>query len=141
MCVGGSFVYKLGILEGMSENESSSAGGDTRPRWTLKKRGRSEASATSTTNPSLVEVHEWVQPSHCHQHDDTLRPGHLLRWMDITACLSGGYSNERERERRACCVFDCVKWGLSVCYIDAGNFTGERGREGEGKEGMDGEEG
>ena len=40
-------------------------------------------------NPTLVEVHEWVQPSHCHQHDNTLRPGHLLRWMDITACLSG----------------------------------------------------
>ena len=50
------------------------------------------AAATVHTNSTTVEVHEWVQTTHCHQHelhDNTLRHGHLLRWMDITACLSG----------------------------------------------------
>ena len=40
-------------------------------------------------NPTLVEVNEWVWPSHCHQHEAVLRHGQLLRWMDIAACLSG----------------------------------------------------
>ena len=56
--------------------------------WKLKK-AEDAAAGPLLPNPTLVEVHEWVQPSHCHQHDSTLRPGHLLRWMDITACLSG----------------------------------------------------
>ena len=54
-----------------------------------KKKKTSLHQPAPSPNPTLVEVHEWVQPSHCHQHDNTLRPGHLLRWMDITACLSG----------------------------------------------------
>ena len=59
--------------------------------WELRKRKTtgSLSAATVHTNPTAVEVHEWVQTSHCHQHDNTLRHGHLLRWMDITACLSG----------------------------------------------------
>lgn len=46
-------------------------------------------SNTPLPNPTLVEVHEWVLPSHCHRDDCTLRHGQLLRWMDIAACLSG----------------------------------------------------
>ena len=68
--------------------------------WELRKRrttgslsngasSQAAAAATVHRNPTAVEVHEWVQTSHCHQHDNTLRHGHLLRWMDITACLSG----------------------------------------------------
>ena len=65
------------------------------PHWELRKRRTTSSSlngdtqATVHANPTAVEVHEWVQTSHCHQHDNTLRHGHLLRWMDITACLSG----------------------------------------------------
>ena len=60
------------------------------PDWSLKK--RKSKLANIPPNSTLVEVHEWVQPSHCHhhQHDDhILRHGQLLRWMDIAACLSG----------------------------------------------------
>ena len=65
------------------------------PHWELRKRKASSLNGcasephTPHINPTAVEVHEWVQSSHCHQHDNTLRHGHLLRWMDITACLSG----------------------------------------------------
>ena len=45
--------------------------------------------SASRPNPTLVEVHEWVQPFHCHHDNQTLRHGQLLRWMDIAACLSG----------------------------------------------------
>ena len=80
-----------------SAAESGQAGYERGPHWELRKRrttsslvnGDAAKSQTAYTNPTAVEVHEWVQTSHCHQHDNTLRPGHLLRWMDITACLSG----------------------------------------------------
>lgn len=68
------------------------------PKWGLKKRDeRGKGRGDHAPNPTQVEVHEWVQPSHCHQHNNTLRPGHLLRWMDITACLSGTYINTYNR--------------------------------------------
>ena len=87
------------VLSMNSATVSDQAGGgsyERGPHWELRKRrttssllnGESQA-ATVHTNPTAVEVHEWVQTSHCHQHDNTLRHGHLLRWMDITACLSG----------------------------------------------------
>lgn len=59
---------------------------DRGPYWQFK---RKPSAQPPPPNPTLVEIHEWVQPSHCHQHDNTLRHGHLLRWMDIAACLSG----------------------------------------------------
>lgn len=58
--------------------------------WSLKKlRSISKPSLQPTPNPTLVEVNEWVWPSHCHQHEAVLRHGQLLRWMDVAACLSG----------------------------------------------------
>ena len=62
----------------------------------LKKRA---SSSPSVPNPTLVEVHEWVRPTHCHEHDKTLRHGHLLRWMDIAACLSGESKTKRLKIR------------------------------------------
>ena len=59
------------------------------PAWGLKSNEEGGKGSAPPLNPTLVEVHEWVRPSHCNQHDNCLRPGHLLRWMDITACLSG----------------------------------------------------
>ena len=58
--------------------------------WSLKKlRSISRPSMPTPPNPTLVEVNEWVWPSHCHQHPAVLRHGQLLRWMDVAACLSG----------------------------------------------------
>lgn len=56
--------------------------------WDRKKL-RSFSQLPLPQNPTLVEVNEWVWPSHCHQHEAVLRHGQLLRWMDIAACLSG----------------------------------------------------
>lgn len=67
--------------------------------WSLTK--RKSKTENIVPNPTLVEVHEWVQPSHCHhlQHDNNmLQHGQLLRWMDITACLSA------ERHAKHPCV-------------------------------------
>ena len=58
--------------------------------WSLKKLRSISKPSLPTPNPTLVEVNEWVWPSHCHQHEAVLRHGQLLRWMDVAACLSGG---------------------------------------------------
>ncbi len=60
---------------------------DRGPHWTLKK----VTSKRLLPNPTCVEVHEWVMPSHCYQHSEMLRHGQLLRWMDVAACLSGEF--------------------------------------------------
>lgn len=62
--------------------------GDRGPHWSLKR----APTKRSCPNPTGVEVHEWVQPSHCYQYEQLLRHGHLLRWMDVAACLSGEMS-------------------------------------------------
>ena len=70
-----------------------SAGGGPSPapaEWSVKKlRPVSGPPQPPRPNPTLVEVNEWVWPSHCHQHKAVLRHGQLLRWMDVAACLSG----------------------------------------------------
>ncbi len=62
-------------------SESSDRG----PHWNVLKR----PPTGPHTNATCVEVYEWVQPSHCNQHEQFLRHGHMLRWMDVAACLSG----------------------------------------------------
>ena len=84
------------VPKSVSVDASSSAGYERGPHWELRSRRQagsldSAGSVVPRENPTAVEVHEWVQSSHCHQHDNTLRHGHLLRWMDITACLSGSW--------------------------------------------------
>ena len=88
---------KAASMDSATVSDRTSDGSYERgPHWELRKRrttsslsNGAESSQAVHTNPTAVEVHEWVQTSHCHQHDNTLRHGHLLRWMDITACLSG----------------------------------------------------
>lgn len=58
--------------------------------WSLTRlKSISRLPLQPTPNPTLIEVNEWVWPSHCHQHEAVLRHGQLLRWMDVAACLSG----------------------------------------------------
>ena len=84
---------KAASMDSASVTDRASDGNYERgPHWELVKRRNTNSSlngAKMHTNATAVEVHEWVQTTHCHEHDNTLRPGHLLRWMDITACLSG----------------------------------------------------
>ncbi|XP_064392376.1 acetyl-coenzyme A thioesterase-like [Halichondria panicea] len=77
------------MLQMSTENE------DRGPHWALKK----VPTKRLLPNPTSVEVHEWVMPSCCFQHEQQfLRHGHLLRWMDVAACLSA------EKHARVPCV-------------------------------------
>ena len=71
----------------MSEGASVGSAPD---EWSQGRlRSLSRPTLEPTINPTLMEVNEWVWPSHCHQHEAVLRHGQLLRWMDVAACLSG----------------------------------------------------
>ena len=82
----GMRLYQEWLNQFINKNFSAVLAMATPPPWHQWQRRK-----PSRPNPTLVEVHEWVQPSHCHQDNQTLRHGQLLRWMDIAACLSGLY--------------------------------------------------
>ena len=82
--------------------------------WSLKKlRSISRPFLSPAPNPTLMEVNEWVWPSHCHQHAAVLRHGQLLRWMDVAACLSG--ERTAHSPQCACIVKVVVLPRVSVC--------------------------
>ena len=79
----------------MANERRSDGEPNTPPSWSRSRlrSTTSQGSLSPPLNPTLVEVNEWVLPSHCHQHEPTLRHGQLLRWMDIASCLSGETSS------------------------------------------------
>ncbi len=101
------------FLEMSTENE------DRGPHWALKK----VTTKRLLPNPTSVEVHEWVMPSCCFQHkQQLLRHGHLLRWMDVAACLSGELLtkfNDNNTEYRSWCNHSAT---ITTCFLKPFEF-------------------